>query len=159
MTTRVQFHSYASAGGIVVRDGQMLLVRKRLQPEVRMPKGHIEPGEDRAAAAMREVTEETGYGGLRILADLGHQIAEFELKPRWIVRDESAFLMALDTETQLPRDAKDIERFDPIWVTATEAPNLLTFRTEQEFARRALAWLEEHEATKDEEPKTNDDRE
>jgi 8-oxo-dGTP pyrophosphatase MutT (NUDIX family) len=149
MPNRVQFHAYSSAGGFVVRDGQMLLVRKRLQPEVRMPKGHIEPGEDRAQAALREVTEETGYAGLHILADLGHQTAEFVLKPRWIVRDESAFLMTLENETQTPRDAKDTERFDPIWVPATDAPTLLTFRTEQEFARRALAWLAEHAETID----------
>jgi 8-oxo-dGTP pyrophosphatase MutT (NUDIX family) len=140
---KLQLHSYESAGGFVVRDGQILLVRKTQQDEIRMPKGHIEPGEDRAQTALREVTEETGYGGLRILADLGTLRAEFEWSLKWVMRRESAFLMTFDIETPVARDAKDASRFEPIWVPVGDAPGLLTFHTEQEFALRAIVWLEE----------------
>lgn len=138
--TNLPIHSYESAGGLVVHDGQVLLVRKREVAEVRMPKGHIEPGEDRAAAALREVREETGYAHLRIVADLGTLTAEFPLEGRWIVRHESAFLMALEDTATVPRDAKDTARFEPVWVPMADAPALLTFETEREFARRVLAW-------------------
>lgn len=132
-------HTYESAGGLVVQDGQVLLVRKRQVAEVRMPKGHIEPGEDRTQAALREVREETGYAHLQLVADLGTLTAEFPLDGKWIVRHESAFLMALDDMMTVPRDAKDTARFEPVWVPLADAPTLLTFETEKEFARRVLA--------------------
>ena len=138
--TNLPIHTYDSAGGLVVHDGQALLVRKRQVAEIRMPKGHIEPGEDRATAALREVREETGYANLRIVADLGTLTAEFPMDGKWIIRHESAFLMALDDTTTVPRDAKDTARFEPLWTPLADAPDLLTFETEKEFARRVLAW-------------------
>ncbi|MFN8471689.1 MAG: NUDIX domain-containing protein [Anaerolineae bacterium] len=142
-----QFNFYRSAGGFVHRDGQFLVVHKVENGEVRMPKGHIEPGETRAEAAMREVREETGYAALRVLADLGTQTAQFIRYGRPTVREESAFLMVLDGQDMAQRAADDEDRFEPFWASATATPDLLTFETEQEFARRALAWLAEHRDT------------
>jgi 8-oxo-dGTP pyrophosphatase MutT (NUDIX family) len=56
------------AGGIVVRkDGDrlsVLLVRAKKDPSVWIfPKGHIEPGESAAEAALRETREEAGVDG------------------------------------------------------------------------------------------------
>jgi ADP-ribose pyrophosphatase YjhB (NUDIX family) len=53
-----------SAGGVVVRGGKLLLVRvENLQNEKVwcLPKGHLEKGESAEEAAVREVTEETGW--------------------------------------------------------------------------------------------------
>lgn len=144
---------YESAGGFVVRDGLMLLVRKTDTPEVRMPKGHVEDGESYEAAARREVTEETGYAGLRTLASLGKQSAEFDRYGRWTRRNEYAYLMALESDATVPRSASDARRFEPVWVPAQDAPALLTFATEKEFARRAVAWL----ARQDQGPRTTDE--
>lgn len=136
---------YESAGGFVVRDGLLLLVRKTDTPEMRMPKGHVETGESYEEAARREVTEETGYAALRTLTSLGKQSAEFDRYGRWTRRNEYAYLMALDGDDTLPRTASDAQRFEPVWVLAQDAPTLLTFATEKEFARRALAWLERYD--------------
>lgn len=48
-----------SAGGLVVRDGMVLLIRDRYGRWT-FPKGHLEAGETERQAAIREVREETG---------------------------------------------------------------------------------------------------
>jgi 8-oxo-dGTP pyrophosphatase MutT (NUDIX family) len=129
---------YASAGGVVIHDGRVLLVRKTLVSEIRLPKGHIEPGESPAEAALREVREETGYQHLRLVADLGQLHNSFRRAPDVVVsRDESYFLMTLDDDTQVERSAEDQARFEVMWVPLTEAESLLTFEAEREFIRRA----------------------
>lgn len=53
-----------SAGGIVLRDGELLLVKvENLKGQVvwTFPKGHIEKGETLEQTAVREVEEETGW--------------------------------------------------------------------------------------------------
>lgn len=53
-----------AAGGIVERDGKLLLVQvTNLAGEVKwtFPKGHLEKGEKPLDAALREVEEETGW--------------------------------------------------------------------------------------------------
>ncbi len=48
-----------SAGVVVFRDGEVLVIRNRFGEWV-LPKGKVEPGESLEAAALREVREETG---------------------------------------------------------------------------------------------------
>ncbi len=53
-----------SAGGVVLRDGKMLLIQVRNLAGERLwtfPKGHPEKGEAPRKAALREVEEETGW--------------------------------------------------------------------------------------------------
>jgi len=128
---------YAAAGGVVIHDGRVLVIRKVAVPEVRLPKGHIEPGESRAAAAMREVSEETGYDRLRILADLGTLRNEFTHADRHVIRDESYFLMALDDPTPIKRAPHEAAMFCVEWLPLEQAEAALTYSSEQEFVRRA----------------------
>lgn len=130
---------YASSGGIVWHDGRVLLVRKKCPPEVRLPKGHIEPGETRVAAAVREVGEETGYVDLRVVRDLGSLEVEFDLGHERVQRHESFFLMDLASLQVRPRPEKEREKFEVIWVSPAEALAELTFESEREFLRRAWA--------------------
>jgi len=56
-----------SAGGVVFRRsdaGPLVLVIKDAYKNWGFPKGHIEQGEDAAAAAVREIAEETGLSDL-----------------------------------------------------------------------------------------------
>ena len=57
-----------SAGGLVVRDAQILLIATQAG-RWQLPKGHIEKGETPEQAAVREVREETGVRG-RVVAPL-----------------------------------------------------------------------------------------
>jgi 8-oxo-dGTP pyrophosphatase MutT (NUDIX family) len=140
---------YAAAGGIVVRDGQALVLHKHAKDEYMLPKGHIEAGETREQAALRETTEETGYLHLRVLADLGTRRAEFVLDGQQVVRDESYFLMALVAGQRVENPnheaaAYDRETFRQLWIPVAELAERLTFEPARSFARRAAAWLGEN---------------
>ena len=49
-----------AAGGVVVRDGRVLLVHRPRYDDWTLPKGKLDPGEGFEEAALREVEEETG---------------------------------------------------------------------------------------------------
>ena len=126
---------YFAAGSVVAHDGSVLVLRRPGQGEVRLPKGHIEPGENAQAAALRETREESGYIGLAVQADLGTQVVEFDYAGRHIVRTERYFLMALADNPDSPSGGE--EQFEPAWLPWDEALAALTFEAEQEWVRRA----------------------
>ena len=135
---------YTSAGGVVADEATsrvLVLLRPGREgpdgrPEVRLPKGHVEPGESRREAALREVREEAGVAGLEIVADLGHQHVEFDHRGHHYVRDEYYYLMAAPPGTQ-PRGHE--EQWQPVWLLWEEALQQLTFEAEREWLRRARA--------------------
>ncbi|MGC9356849.1 MAG: NUDIX domain-containing protein [Anaerolineae bacterium] len=129
---------YAAAGGVVldVDGGRVLLLIRPSHDEVRLPKGHIKPGESPETAALREVTEESGYDDLEILADLGEQLVVFPLGKQAIRRTEYYFLIQLNSSKKVQRPKVD-EEFFPIWVSWDEALEHLTFDAEREWVSRA----------------------
>ena len=50
-----------AAGGLVVRDGKVLLVHRPKYDDWSFPKGKCDQGESDEACALREVAEETGF--------------------------------------------------------------------------------------------------
>ena len=50
-----------AAGGVVVRDGRVLLVHRPKYDDWTLPKGKAEPGESDESCALREVEEEAGF--------------------------------------------------------------------------------------------------
>lgn len=129
---------YTAAGGVVVHGSRVLVLHRVGRKEFRLPKGHVEAGEEVPAAARREVAEESGYENAAILADLGEQLVEFYFKGKHFVRTERYFLMSL------PNDAKTAgvrgeAQFEPLWMTFDEALVRLTFETEREWIRRAMS--------------------
>ncbi len=133
--------TYASAGGVVA-DGERVLVIVRSgrmrpdgRPEVRLPKGHVEPGESREQAARREVGEEAGLLQATIVADLGQQTVEFNWRERHVIRDESFFLMAPSPGAP---PGQPEGQFTPVWLAWEEALAQLSFEAEREWVRRAL---------------------
>jgi len=126
---------YVAAGGVVVHEGRVLVLRRPSRGEVRLPKGHVEPGEEVRTAALREVREESGYADLVIEADLGTQVIEFDYDGRHVVRVERYFLMALPDDAVPPSSGE--EQFKPVWLAWDESLTALTFETEREWVRRA----------------------
>ncbi len=126
---------YTAAGGVVVRDGRVLVLRRPGRGEVRLPKGHVEPGETAQEAAMRETREESGYADLAVRADLGTQVVEFDRDGQHIVRTERYFLMAPVGQALRPIGGEP--QFEPAWLPWDEALAALTFEAEREWVRRA----------------------
>ncbi len=132
---RPQITRYLAAGGGVVRDGRVLVLQRPSRDEVRLPKGHVEPGEGARATALREVREESGYDDLVIQADLGEQVVEFDYQGKHVVRTERYFLMTLVNPDASPLDSE--KQFEPEWLAWEEALQALTFEAEREWVRRA----------------------
>ena len=142
---------YAAAGGVVVQRGivpdlsveetHLLLLDRPRRAEVRLPKGHIDPGESAEEAALRETCEESGYCDLEILADLGRRTVEFEYKGKHYEREDHYFLMRLLSARQTARPASDARQFKVVWAPLSEACGQLTFEIEQLFAQDAAVAL------------------
>ncbi len=134
---------YRSAGGIVLDESgdQVLLLIRPSRDEVRLPKGHIERDEEPVAAALREVQEETGYGDLEVIADLGELMVTFLLDENEIDRTERYFLMRIKSPERTKRPPADEKQFFTVWVPWSELEEHLTFEAEREWVKRARrAW-------------------
>jgi HAD superfamily hydrolase (TIGR01509 family) len=129
---------YEAAGGVVVRDDEVLVLRRVVPPQVRLPKGHIEPDEDIREAALREVREESGYPDLVVVDDLGAQRVEFAVNVRYVVRRERYFLMRLADGSS--SDGGEAQ-FEPLWLPWDEALAQMTFEAEREWIRRARNYV------------------
>lgn len=134
-------HAPVNEGTVRNDPGEHVLVlrrRNRLGPgghaEMRLPKGHIEQGESRRIAALREVAEEAGLLDVEVLADLGHQVVEFDWDGYHHIRDESYFLM---TVVPRARFQEPEDQFERLWLTWDDALAQLTFGVEREWIRRA----------------------
>lgn len=135
--------TYQAAGGVVIDPaGQVLLIERMINGvhEIRLPKGHIDPGEAPDTAACREVCEETGYCDVQIVRDLGWSTTSFETAAQRVVRDECYYLMALASDRRQPPQHQTAQEalFRNRWARDfDEAEALLTFEGEKDVVRRA----------------------
>lgn len=147
-------NEYTTAGGVVLDEaGRVLLIERTVtrdgceRHEVRLPKGHIDPGESAEEAARREVFEETGYRGVEIRADLGLLHNEYDYGGSHWLRHERYFLMELTDPAHLgnqsPDPSSEEARFVCRWVEGFDAAeDALTYESEREFIRRARQALD-----------------
>ena len=85
-----------SAGGVVFRrgdDGPLFLLIRDSYRNWGFPKGHLEEGEDPDRAALREVSEETGLGVLRLTSPIETIDWQFRFRGRLIHKVCHFYLM------------------------------------------------------------------
>ena len=130
-----------SAGGVVLRRfrGRPFLVAVRLKAGkvLALPKGHIDPGENAAQAAEREVREEAG-----VVAEMDEKLGDVRY---WYQRDGERVLKVVSFFLFRYRSGSvrdhDHEVDSAEWVPLEDAPRLLSYRGEKDMARAALSSL------------------
>ncbi|HEY7961856.1 MAG TPA: NUDIX hydrolase [Solirubrobacteraceae bacterium] len=131
-----------SAGGVVVRDGQLVVIvpTRRAADGSRvlcLPKGHIDPGETPEQAAAREVREEAGVHG-ELLAELGEVRYWYRREGRAIPKSVVFFLFQYVSGDPADHD-DEVERAQ--WMSLREAEEALSYPGEREVVQRARAAL------------------
>ena len=108
-----------AAGGVVVRDGRLLLVHRPKYDDWTFPKGKCEPGESDEACAAREVEEETG-----LQCELGTELpSTYYTDSRDRPKRVRWWRMELVAGEFTPTDEVDEIR----WLTREEAAELLSY--------------------------------
>lgn len=96
MEDHVLVQKATSAGGVIIREGKILVVKFPNNDGVTFPKGHIEEGETDEEAALREVQEETGLKNLRVMEKLGVVTRPAtEMDGRIVIKDIHLFRMEI----------------------------------------------------------------
>jgi 8-oxo-dGTP pyrophosphatase MutT (NUDIX family) len=131
-----------SAGGVVVRDGQVLVIvpRRRAADGARvlgLPKGHIDPGETSLQAALREVREETGVHA-ELVEELGEVRYWYRRSGRAVPKSVVFYLLRYSSGDTADHD-EEVE--EALWMPLAQAQTELTYEGEREILERALAAL------------------
>ena len=126
-----------SAGGVVLNSSGLVLVVSQHGTSWSLPKGRIEPGEDRMAAALREIHEESGITELELVEELGgyerfklsatggEDYSELKLIHMFLFKTPQAALKPLDPENP-----------EAVWVETERVASLLTHAKDKEFYLR-----------------------
>ncbi|MBA3807084.1 MAG: NUDIX domain-containing protein [Solirubrobacterales bacterium] len=132
-----------SAGGVVVRDGQVVVIvpTRRAADGSRvlaLPKGHVDPGETPIEAAEREVREETGILAEPVV-ELGESRYWYRREGRTIGKRVSFFLFDF-REGDFADHDDEVEEVR--WISLAQAEKELSHAAEREMITLALAYLD-----------------
>jgi 8-oxo-dGTP pyrophosphatase MutT (NUDIX family) len=102
-----------AAGGVVVREGRVLVVHRPRYDDWSLPKGKLKLGESWEAAALREVEEETG-----LRCELGELVGS----TAYGLKEVRYFRMTCDGD---PRASSEVDEVR--WVPLEEVGDVLTY--------------------------------
>jgi 8-oxo-dGTP pyrophosphatase MutT (NUDIX family) len=92
---RIYFTEVGAAGGLVKHtSGRYLFIEKK--GKLDLPKGHIEPGEEAGACALREVSEECGIAGHKIIKPITPSYHTYAWEGISYLKKTNWFLMSYD---------------------------------------------------------------
>jgi 8-oxo-dGTP pyrophosphatase MutT (NUDIX family) len=132
-----------SAGGVVVRMGDaggelrpLFLIIRDSYDNWGFPKGHVEDGERPEAAAVREVTEETGLDDLNLGASIDTIDWYFRFRGRLIHKVCHFYLMFTDAADTSPQRSEGITACR--WEPYEDAALLVSYENARGVLKRAL---------------------
>src|SRR5258707_7498045 len=131
-----------SAGGVVFRRtdaGPLVLVIRDAYKNWGFPKGHVEPGEDAAGAAVREVAEETGLSDLvphGVIRDIDWF---FRFRGKLIHKTCTFFLFESASGDAQPQHDEGITACR--WLPLEEALKVVSYANARDVLRAAGAML------------------
>lgn len=111
-----------AAGGVVLRDGLVLVVHRERYDDWTLPKGKLEPGEAWEQAALREVREETGF-----TCELGAPLGATFYEPGGVPKEVRWWRMAPHGDAV----ERDGEVDELRWVSLEAARALLVYESER----------------------------
>lgn len=128
-----------SAGGIVLKEGQVLLIKNAALRDPKkaywgFPKGHINSGEKSEAAAVREIKEETDIEA-KVVKKLGDSRYIFTKDGEKVFKVVVYFLLRYVSGEPKPQD---LEVLELNWYDPEEALKLLSFKKDKEMLEQAL---------------------
>ena len=114
-----------AAGGVVVRDGLVLLVHRPAYDDWTLPKGKLEEGESWEDGALREVEEETG-----LRCELGEEVGRTRyVDSRGRNKEVRYFRMASDGEAFAQNEVDEVR-----WAPLDDAAGLLSYDRDRDAA-------------------------
>jgi 8-oxo-dGTP diphosphatase len=113
-----------AAGGVVARDGDVLLVHRPKYDDWTFPKGKAEPGESDEDCALREVEEETG-----LRCALGRELPSVSYLDRHGRPKRARYWLMTPLEGSFT-PTPEVDRLD--WLAPAAAAARLTYERDQE---------------------------
>ncbi|CAB4699071.1 unannotated protein [freshwater metagenome] len=116
-----------AAGGVIIRDGAVLLVYREVYDDWAFPKGKLDPGESWQVAAIREVEEEAGLA-CTIVGDAGRT---FYVDGNGRQKEVRYYRMTAAGDAQAQNEIDAVR-----WVPIDEAMTLLSYPRDRELLSR-----------------------
>ncbi len=117
-----------AAGGILERDGRVLVVHRPKYDDWAFPKGKLERGESWEDAAVREVEEET-----TLRCNLGPYVGSTHYPMPEGMKEVRYFRMAVPGEARAQNEVDEVR-----WATPAEAEALLSYDYDRELLRSSF---------------------
>ena len=134
-----------SAGGLVVRGEEVLLIATAGGRRWQLPKGHLEAGELPAEAAVREVREETGVTGSIVAPLSGVDYTFLERGRHRIKKHVDYFLLAYESGSEADFEPREVVAAR--WFPWREAIAKLSHANDRRVAEQAWNIARERQAS------------
>ena len=116
------FQTIEASGGAVFCENKVLAIFRNGMWD--LPKGHIEHGEKKRVAALREIEEETGVTNLEISRKIGKTWHIYSQKDRFLLKKTHwYFVNAISMQMTVPQREEGIDK--AVWLSRNE---LIEFR-------------------------------
>ena len=129
-----------TAGGVVLNENNDVLLVSQHGTSWSLPKGHIDFGEEKLEAAIREIYEESGVTDLELIKELGvYQRYMIGVDSKEDKSELKTIYMFLFKTRQYELKPIDPENPEARWIKKEFVADMLTHEKDKEFFRNILA--------------------